>query len=162
MNGFLGEILLSLGVDKRRYEVGDAPKYIVQAGIPGSRVFWTSFKNGVATGEHNADYSQVVGANGTAELSGGAWTDSDVGNWEKQALVIAPDGSDQLVQTFFSVVPKTTTATPTPAPVGSGSSLFSGETDIFGTTIPLPPIVVYGGGGFLAYQLFTSFFGKKR
>lgn len=162
MNGFLGEILLSLGTDKRRYEVGDAPKYIVQAGIPGSQVFWTSFKNGVATGEHNADYGQVVGANGTAELSGGAWTDSDVGNWEKQALVVTPDGSSQqLVQTFFSVAPKATTTTPSPA-TDNTPGLFSGETDLFGYTIPLPPVVVYGGGGYLAYQLFTSFFGKKR
>lgn len=158
---FLGEILLSLGTDKRRYEVGDVPKYIVQAGIPGSRVVWTSFKNGVHTNEFNADYGQLVGNNGTAELSGGAWTDSDVGNWEKQALVIAPDGSQQLVQTFFSVAPKAAAA-PAPAPVGSASGLFSGETDLFGVTIPLPPVITYVGGGYLAYQLITSMFGKKR
>ena len=154
MNGFLGEILLSLGVDKRRYEVGDAPKYIVQAGIPGSKVLWTSFKNGAATGEFNADYGQVIGANGTAELTGGAWTEADQGQWEKQALVIAPDGSQQLVQTFFSVSPKTTAAaTPTtPSTVGSfwENPLFSiGDFDV------TPPIAIAAGIG-------LYFFTKKR
>jgi len=155
---FLGEIVLSLGVDKRRYEVGEAPKYIVQAGIPGSNVYWTSFKNGIATGEQNADYGQVIGANGTAELVGGPWTDADVGNWEKQALVVTPDGAQQqLVQTFFSVVPKATAAaTTTPVPINSTPDWLAGDTTIFGAAIPLPPVVVFGGLALLAYSLFKG------
>lgn len=160
---FLGEIVLSLGVDKRRYEVGEAPKYIVQAGIPGSNVYWTSFKNGIATGEQNADYGQVIGANGTAELVGGPWTETDVGNWEKQALVVTPDGAQQeLVQTFFSVVPKASATANTTVPASTAPSWLSGDTDILGTVVPLPPIVVYVGGGFLAYQLISSLLSKKR
>jgi len=159
MYEFLGALSLSLSTDKRRYETGDAPKYILQAGLPGSRVLWTSFKNGAATGEFNADYSQTIGANGTAELLGGAWLDADAGQWEKQALVIAPDGTQSLVQAFFTVSPKTTgTATPAPV-VGNVPGLFSGETDLFGVTIPLPPVVVYGGGGLLLYSMF--FKGKR-
>lgn len=150
MYPFLGELSLTLGTDKRRYEVGEAPKYILQAGIPGSRVVWTSFKNGAATGEFNADYGSVIGANGTAELSGNAWTDADAGQWEKQALVIAPDGTQQLVQTFFTVSPKAAASPSTPAPAASAASWLSGETDLFGTTIPLPPVVTYVGGGLLA------------
>lgn len=152
---FLGEILLSLGVDKRRYEVGEAPKYIVQAGIPGSRVLWTSFKNGIATGEFNADYGQVVGANGTAELIGGPWTDADAGQngsqWEKQALVIAPDGSQQLVQTFFSVSPKAAGAATPTVPSSAVGSFWENPLFSIGGFDITPPIAIAAaiGGYFL-------------
>jgi len=157
MYPFLAGISLTLGTDKRRYEVGEVPKYILQAGIPGSRVVWTSFKNGAATGEFNADYGSVIGANGTAELSGNAWTDADAGQWEKQALVIAPDGTQQLVQTFFTVSPKAATISSAPAPATGAASWLSGETDLFGATIPLPPVVTYVGGGLLAVWALKAF-----
>lgn len=148
---FLGEILLSLGVDKRRYEVGEAPKYIVQAGISGSKVLWTSFKNGAATGEFNADYGQVIGANGTAELTGGPWTEADKGNWEKQALVIAPDGSQQLVQTFFSVSPKAAGAATPTTPSSAVGNFWENPLFSIGGFDITPPIAIAAaiGGYFL-------------
>lgn len=160
MFNLLGEISLSLATDKRVYQVGDTPSYILQAGIPGSEVYWTSFKNGVWTGEDNAGYAQTIGANGTVELpAGGPWTDSDVGRWTKQARVIDPDGNTKLLQVSFDVVPAASSTAPSAA--APSNDLFSGETSIFGTTIPLPPIVVYGVGGYLGWQILQSF-GKRR
>lgn len=110
-----GAITASLEANKSNYIVGDTPTYIVRAAIPGSRVLWTSFKNGEATGEYNADYGHVVGANGTVELvAGGPWTPAEVGTWQKQALIIAPDGGQSLVQTVFRV----SEAAPASAPPG--------------------------------------------
>lgn len=162
MFNLLGEINLSLATDKRVYQVGDTPTYILQAGIPGSQVYWTSFKNGVWTGEDNAGYTQTIGANGTVELpAGGPWTENDVGAWIKQARVIDPDGNTRLLQVSFNVIPKASNAT-TPSAAPPPNELFSGETNVFGTTVPLPPIVVYGVGAFIGWQIIQSFLGKRR
>lgn len=111
----LGAITASLESNKSNYVVGDTPTYIIRAAIPGSRVLWTSFKNGEATGEYNADYGQVVGANGTVELvAGGPWTSAEVGTWQKQALIVAPDGGQNLAQTVFRVSEAAPAATPSP------------------------------------------------
>lgn len=150
--GALGAVMLSLTTDKRNYQVGDVPVYTLQAAIPGSRVLWSSFKNQQSTGEFQADYGQTVDANGTAQLSGGAWTDAQTGQWEKQVLIIAPDGSMTTAQVLFNVAPKPAAATTTPPPASAVSGGFlAGSVNILG--FELPKVVAYGGGALLAYSL---------
>lgn len=121
-----GAINASLETNKINYVVGDTPTYIIRAAIPGSRVLWTSFKNGEATGEYNADYDQVVGANGTVELvAGGPWTAAEVGTWQKQALIIDPNGGQALVQAVFRVSEATPVSTPPPtSPIAQGADFW--------------------------------------
>lgn len=113
----LGAINTTLETNKPFYTVGETPTYIIRAAIPGSKVYWTSFKNNEATGEYMADYGHVVGANGTVELvAGGPWTSAEVGTWQKQALVIDPNNNQTLVQAMFRVSEAAPAATTTPPP----------------------------------------------
>lgn len=153
MFGFLGAIGLALFTDKRSYQVGDAPLYSLTGAIPGSRVAWSSFKNGQSTGEFQADYGQVIGANGTVELTGGAFADADVGNWQKIALIINPDGTTEQAQSSFSVSPKMAAGQASPM---SGSGFFDGEVDL-PVVGAVPKIAALAGAGIGLYLLF----GKK-
>jgi len=141
--GFLGAIGLSLSTDKRSYQVSESPVYSIVGAVPGSIIAWTSYKNGQSTGEYQANYGQVVDANGTAQLTGGAFTDADKGSWQKEAIVIAPDGTISNAAVSFSVSPAS--AAP---PVGNGSA----SSDIFSGSVTLPiigsiskPVALIGG-----------------
>lgn len=124
----LGILSLSLAVDKPSYLVGESPTYTLQNAVPGSIVKWTSFKNEQPTGEYEEVYEGgVIGTYGGAELMGGAWTDDQVGNWQKIATVIAPDGSRQTAQVKFTVNKLATTATPV---VQQPTNWFAGTFDI--------------------------------
>jgi len=126
-NNLLGAIGLTLRTDKANYKVGDVPTFILQNGIPGDQIVWTSLKNGIRTGEYNSGYGSVIGANGAAELpASGPWTDADVGQWQKIATIINPDGSvADYASVSFSVSPATA---PAPSPVGTTSGdFFSGN-----------------------------------
>lgn len=143
--GFLGIIGLSLSTDKNSYAVGDAPIYRVEAAVPGSRIAWTSYKNGQTTGEYQADYGQAVGANGTAELTGGAWADADIGNWTKEAIVIAPDGKISNATISFSVHAKATTPASPTNPAGAG--LFDGTVNLPIVGNISKPVAILGAVG---------------
>lgn len=150
-----GAIGVSLETNKTFYAVGDTPTYIVRAAIPGSQIAWTSFKDGVATGEFNANYGQVVGANGTAELvAGGPWTAADVGRWEKQAVVIAPDGSTSIAQVKFVVTETAPAATPPTQPSPIPTTDFWREPIFSLGDLEVTPIIAAVGLG--ALYLFTK------
>jgi hypothetical protein len=158
--GAMGAIGLSLSTDKSYYQVGETPVYILQGGIPGSSIYWESFKNGKATGEFNAPYGDVIGPNGTVELPASqAFTDQDEGNWQKIALVVAPDGAQTRVQTSFRVGPKVTAPAPTQPGTTSGSFL-EGSYNIVGFEIPKPLALV--GGGLGVWWLLGQFGGRRR
>lgn len=89
--------IVTLGTDKPAYLVGESPTYTV-TGAPNSPIFWTSTRNGAPTGEDHAFYGQFTNASGRATVTGGAWTDSDVGNWMKQVTISGVDG-----RVFFEV-----------------------------------------------------------
>lgn len=157
MFNLLGAIGLSLSTDKSSYRVGDTVVYVLQGGLPGARVAWSSFKNGQSTGEYQADYGQVIGANGTVELpASAAFTDLDKGSWQKIALVINSDGTTEQVQTSFNVSPAT--VAPPPGSVNASTDFFSGS-----VTLPVigsvsKPVAI-GGAALLAYFLLS---GKGR
>lgn len=141
--GALGAVTLSASTDKSVYSIGDKPKYTIIGGKPGSKIYWTSFKNNAPTGEENAWYGQTIGDNGTAELEGGAWTDADVGRWQKVLLIIDPDDTHTLASVFFAVQPvasqqpATTPPTVTPAASGGGiADLLSGSVSIGSLDVP--------------------------
>lgn len=123
----LGEALKgSLTVSSQVQEVGKQYQYILSGFVPGSKVVWTSFKDGVATGEHNADYGHVIEANGSLIVS---WTPdaATVGTWQKTALIIAPDGSMQNAIVTFRVVPQQVAL--------ASTSVQSYETDFLSTPL---------------------------
>ncbi|MDE2019807.1 MAG: hypothetical protein KGJ13_05695 [Patescibacteria group bacterium] len=151
--GYLGAIGLSLTTDKSRYQTGDQPVYSIVGGVPGSQVAWTSYKNGQSTGEYNANYGQTIDANGTAQLTGGAWTDAEAGNWQKQVLVIAPNGALSNAEVSFSVGPKATAINPI-APAGGGGFLDGSITLPIVGSVSKP--VAYLGIAGLAYFLFSG------
>lgn len=151
----VGAINVSLETDKPVYRVGDTPTYVVRAAIPGSQIAWTSFKDGQTTGEFNANYGQIVGNNGTAELvAGGPWTSAEVGRWEKQATIIAPDGSMSIAQVKF-VVTEAAPAAASPVPTVPGGGFWSNPLFSLGDFDVTPGIALVGFG---ALYLLT----KKR
>lgn len=100
----LGEAVKgALSVSATTKEVGKEAAYYLSGFVPGSKVYWSSYKNGESTGELNADYGHVIEANGTKILK---WTPggNDVGNWTKIALVIAPDGTQTTYPVNFRVI----------------------------------------------------------
>lgn len=104
-NSLMGAISMSLTTDKSVYRVGESPIYRIVGAIPGSVIAWSSTKNGQQTGEYQASYGDVVDANGTAEITGGAWTADNIGQWRKVAMIVKDDGSFDLSNEIgFSVV----------------------------------------------------------
>ena len=154
--GMLAAIAPSLSVDRDIYVVGQKPLYTITGAIPGSAIAWTSFKDNVQTGEFNAQYGgQEISANGTAEIEGAAFTAADVGRWQKQLLLIAPDGGQHLVQAFFVVRESMPQATaPQPASSGGGiGDFFNQSVSIGGVEIPY--FLIAGG-------VALWFFSKRR
>jgi hypothetical protein len=154
--GMLGAIGMSLETDKSTYKVGEIPIYRVRGAIPNSTISFSSWLNGQQTGEYQAAYGSTVDANGTAEVTGDAWTDTQKGQWTKYALVVKPDGSyDVSNQVSFSVVGVAVPTNPT-NPINTGGFLDGNITlPIIGSVPKLP---AYAGIGIGLYLLL----GTKR
>src|SRR5262245_23469442 len=91
----VGSGATTLATDRTVYEVGQSPVYTV-TGKPNSPIFWSSWKDGVSTGEVDAHYGQITDANGNWTGAGGPWQPGDVSsNFVKQAKV---DGKTAHVQ----------------------------------------------------------------
>lgn len=155
--GALGAIGLSMSTDKSVYLVGEKPTYLVTGAQPASVIAWTSFKDGKHTGEFQTVYpEQKIAANGTLEVVGAAFTEQDVGQWQKQLAILAPDTSTALAQASFVV-----RATAPPPPPGGGTSPAGGGFgDFFDDTIELPligdvPLWIALAGGVGAFWFFT-------
>lgn len=142
--GLLG--MVELATDKGSYLVGETPTYLIRGGLPNAAIAWSSFRNGVATGEYQAFYDQRLDAQGNATIqAGGPWTDEYVGNWQKQIIIIDPDNPNnpQSAQTFFTI------SRAGEQPVGSDGQGF------FEQTFMGIPIVALIGGGFVAALAFA-------
>lgn len=151
-NSLMGAIGLSLATDKTVYKVGESPIYRITGAIPGSVIAWSSTKNGQQTGEYQASYGDVVDANGTAEITGGAWVEDNIGQWRKVAMILKDDGSFDLSnEVGFSVVAASAAQPGTNQPTNSGGFL-DGDIDlpIVGS---VPKVGALIGAGVLAYFL---------
>jgi len=158
----LGILSATLTTDKRRYLVGEMPKYTLTNAKPGSIIKWSSFKDGVSTGEYEENYGDVVGSVGGVELTGGAWTTDQVGNWQKIASVYGPDGSHDTVQATFSVEP-VNQQTPAPQPA-TPSNWLAGkfEFNAFGQEVSINRGLGLAGIGLAVYGLSRMSGGGRR
>ena len=148
--GALGVISLDLETDKSSYAVGEKPTYTITGAIPRSRIAWSSWKDEEPTSEYLTEYAQVVGANGTLEIEGAAWVEADVGRWQKEILVIAPNTTEtHRAQVFFVVRSAVAVGKP---PVSAGG-LFDQRISLFGYDLPLVGVLAAGGVGL---YLFTK------
>ena len=128
--GDLLEGLVTLETNSDSYLVGERPAYRITGAIPGSIIAWTSFQNGTETGEYQANYGQVIGADGTFQAEGGAWTEANVGLWQKQAVIIPPDGDISKIQTAQVVFP--VESSNQPAATSGQGGFFDSSVDIAG------------------------------
>lgn len=143
-------IKASLGADKQAYIVGDAPTFRIIGAKTGASIQWTTWRNGEVL-EYEASHGEVIGSNGTAELTHPAFTDDDVGYWEKQVIILATDGSQDAAQIFFTVSPVAQAVEPT---AQAAPGFFDQRINLFG--FELPTWLVIGGGLLLVFKL-----GKK-
>lgn len=138
---------LSFSMDKQNYIVGQRPIYRISGAVPGSQIAWTSYKDGVATGEYQAFYGDYVDNEGNATITAvQPWDASHVGTWEKHAIIIPPtwpNGTLENGRFVFNVVGiGDTTPTPGPAPVPTPTPT------PMPTPMPTPvPVPVETGGG---------------
>lgn len=151
-NLLMGAIGLSLATDKTVYKVGESPIYRITGAIPGSVIAWSSTKNNQQTGEYQASYGDIVDANGTAEITGGAWTADDIGQWTKTAMILKDDGSYDLSNPIaFSVIAASAAQPGTNQPTVSSGFLDGDiELPVVGS---VPKIGALIGAGVLAYFL---------
>lgn len=149
MLGALGAITATLSTDKRVYRVGEKPMHTIVGGVPGAAILWTSFKDGHNT-EFQTSLNQVIGVNGTVEIEGPAFTQSDLGAWQRQVLMIdQTDGSPELAQTSY-VVTAVSAPTPTPTPAPSGN-LLDQKVTILGMEIPTVALIAVGIGALFVF-----------
>ncbi len=169
---------LSFSMDKANYVVGQKPIYRISGAVPGSQIAWTSYKDGVATGEYQAFYGDYVDEDGNATIVAvQPWDASHVGQWEKHAIIIPPtwpNGTLENGRFVFTVAaaagatpdptptPSPTpspTPTPTPVPVetsgGGISEFFEGSVEL-----PLvgevPKVALIAGGALVVFALSSS------
>lgn len=121
MFGLNEALPLQLTINSQIQEVGKAPVFTLIGAPPGAQVLWSSFKDGVETAEFNAGYGQMVESNGTAKLTGGNWTEADLGVWSKQVLVQDAAGNNYRGMVQFRVVPAAA-ASPVTSPTPAGGS----------------------------------------
>ena len=85
--------------NKAVYQIGDVPTYQV-TGRPNTPILWSSWKNGVSTGEVDAYYGQNTDNSGRWTGQGPAWTANDVSDsWIKQVRI-----GDRTAQVGFKVI----------------------------------------------------------
>ncbi|MDO8558422.1 MAG: hypothetical protein Q7S09_04535 [bacterium] len=95
-----GAILLAL--DKASYGAGEVPIYTITGGAPNSDILWSSWKDGVPTGEQNTFYGHVTDASGNWTGAGYAWVPRLAGSWVKK-VSINSFTADAVFSVFSSV-----------------------------------------------------------
>jgi len=153
LHGLAEALPLSLTINTPFQTVGSKPVYTLTGAPPGATVFWSSYKDGVPTGELNSAYSQIVESNGTARLEGSeAWKETDQGTWIKIALVQTPDGANHTAMVQFRV------GAAAPAP-GSAQAP-SGGNFLTDPLFSIGDFEVTGGialvGGFVLWKLISK------
>src|SRR4030067_3217028 len=75
LDALMGALGVTISMDKTIYRPGERPTYRISGGVPRGRVAWTSFRNGVNTGEFQADYPGDDSYRaGTLSVQGGHFT----------------------------------------------------------------------------------------
>ncbi len=88
---------MQLTLNKTIYNAGETPTYTISGAPPNTDVLWSSWKDGVSTGEVDAFYGHTTNALGNLPgVAGYAWAPRNAGSWVKSARV----GSRQADATF--------------------------------------------------------------
>lgn len=147
--GWLGAALpIGLSIDSTAQIVGKQPTYRIVNASPGAQTYWSSYKDGKDTGEVRAAYGQTIEANGSLEITGGNWTDNDIGTWQKEVEIANPDGTVSRAVVVFQVLPAQA-AVQTPV-INTSSNFFStpltyiGDFAITPTTVLLAVGAIWG------------------
>jgi hypothetical protein len=86
--------------------VGEKATFLIIGAPPGAPIYWSSYKNGVATGELNADYGHRTESNGTAQIEmSSPWTAEQTGDWIKEILIQDSTGNNYTAMVVYRVVP---------------------------------------------------------
>lgn len=142
--GLGAPIPITLRVNNPIQRVGEKATFLIIGAPPAAPIYWSSYKNGVATGELNADYGHRIEANGTAKIEmSSPWTADQAGDWIKEILIQDSTGNNYTALAVFRVVPAPVAA-PAPAPATSGGGLLSGSFRVAGVDVPnwLPLVAV--------------------
>lgn len=152
--GMGAAIPLQLSVDSPQMFVGQTANFRLIGAPPNSEIYWSSYKNGAATGELNASYHQFTEANGTAEIPFTPEA-THVGKWVKEILLKDAAGQIYTAMVQFSVFPAASVPSTTPAPAPASTdfldTLTSGSFNVAGYNIPYLWAI---GGGIAGYFLF--------
>jgi len=129
LGNLAGQVPVSITIDSTRQRVGQPPIYRITGAPPGQGVLWTSYRNGIPTGEKDDYYGHTIEANGTLEIKGDPWTSDQDGRWQKQIEITDSDGKRYLGQVEFIVEPDLAAQPNAPiyAPPSSGGSFLSQE-----------------------------------
>ena len=149
-----GPLPVRLTIDNQQQRVGQSLIYRITGAPPGAAIAWSSFKNGEPTGERNAIYSDVIEANGTAEIKGDPWKADHVGRWIKQIDLQGADGATFQGIVEFVVLPEQTPqpANPIYAPPSGGGSFLSQELFTLGDYSVTPGTLLAVGVGLYALK----------
>lgn len=138
LRGLGGAIPITLRIDSPVQRVGQKGRYLIIGAPPNAEIFWSSYKDGVATGELNASYGHKTEANGTASIEMGApWAEEQQGAWIKEILIKDEQGQIYTAMTTFNVYPAISTSTQPATSAASGGGIFSTTFDLGGTAVPV-------------------------
>lgn len=165
LDALMGALGVSISTDKTVYRIGESPTYRISGGLPNGRIAWTSFRNGQPTGEFQADYpGEDLSDSGTATITAGPWKASDVGDWQKQILIVPADytGDESTLATAqVSFTVSGSGANPASTTPGKQQS---SVTSFFDSKVDLPvvgkvPLIAVAGVGIGALFLLS---GRKK
>jgi hypothetical protein len=142
--GLAAPLPITLRINTPYQTVGGKAVFTIVGAPPGAEVYWSSYKNGVATGELNASYGHKIEPNGTTTIESAAWTTDQTGDWIKEILV-----KDSSGQVYTAMVPFAVRPTPPASSVDTGSEgmlsdALSAGIELGGVTIPYWAIVLAG------------------
>ncbi|MCX6797066.1 MAG: hypothetical protein NTX98_01130 [Candidatus Doudnabacteria bacterium] len=82
-------INFNLTTRTNEYCVGETPQYSItsSSALAGKKILWSSFLNGTATQEIDADYGFYLDGSGNWSAYGNPWIPSNVGSWRKEANI---------------------------------------------------------------------------
>lgn len=165
---------LSFSMDKQNYVIGEKPIYRISGAVPGAQIAWTSYKDGVATGEYQAFYGDYVDDDGNATIAAvQPWGAEHIGTWEKHAIIIPPTWPNGTLENgrFVFNVAAAAGATPTPTPIPTPSptptpvpveTSGGGISEFFEGTVELPlvgevpKVALIAGGALVVFALSSS------
>lgn len=101
-----------LTVNNSTYVVGDQIVYVIKGAPSNSAIFWSSWKDGVPTGESDSSCGHRTDAFGNWSATVGPWTENLTGAWKKQARV-----GGQVYTVTFQVQPRPLEEEPPATPV---------------------------------------------